>query len=369
MARDIHKNAFDDSTLTKLTVYESYLDKWLPVFINTAPNKPWAKNINIFDFFSGPGRDNSGKDGSPLIALRLALKFQDDLKVNGKVINLYFSDEKKIKVDKLNSILEEFVLPPEIKCVTRKANFEEAFTQSKKLMHKTANLLFLDQNGIKHVTPSVFKDLIKLERTDFLFFISSSYLKRFGDSDEFKQHVDIAKLKKIIVNLPKHSDVHRAVTNFYREMIPMDKEYFLAPFSLKKNRNIYGLIFGSGHLSGISRFMQTAWNIDEETGDSNYDIDDDKLVTSTQQFDLFNPDNKSRKVHQFQNELEDMILKTKLSSDLDVYRYTLTNGFLPKHAKEILVNLKKSKKLEMKNAEAIGFTKILNREPRHFRLL
>jgi three-Cys-motif partner protein len=370
MAYDIHKSAFDDCTLTKLTIYQSYLEKWLPVFINTAPNKPWAKDINIFDFFCGPGQDEDGSEGSPLIAIKLALKYRDSLKKNGKVINLYFSDEKKWKVDKLNSIVNELELPTEIKHTTRKAGFKEAFMQSRKLMHKSANLLFLDQNGIKHVTPTVFDQLITLERTDFLFFISSSYLKRFGESDEFKQHIDISKLKKYIADLPKYTDIHRAVTEFYREMLPENKEYYLAPFSLKKNKNIYGLIFGSGHLSGILRFMQTVWNIDKETGDSNYDIDDDNLVSTTKQYDLFNPDNKSRKVQQFQVELEEMILDGKLGSDLDVYKYSLNSGFLPtKHAKEVLVRMIKDNKIEMQNDDRVGFTDILNRKSRHFRLV
>src|SRR4051812_14809313 len=68
-------------------------------------------------------------------------------------------------------------------------DFISIFNQYFDSMNKTANFLFLDQNGIKQITEDVFSRLISLKQTDFLFFISSSYIKRFSEVDEFRKYL------------------------------------------------------------------------------------------------------------------------------------------------------------------------------------
>ena len=54
MAKNIHGEAFDEGTLIKLELYEDYLSRWLPVFIESAR----FNFINVYDFFCGPGHDS-----------------------------------------------------------------------------------------------------------------------------------------------------------------------------------------------------------------------------------------------------------------------------------------------------------------------
>jgi len=50
MAKDIHKEPFQESTIAKLAIFRDYLKEWLPVFL--APNTVYWNKINIFDFFA-----------------------------------------------------------------------------------------------------------------------------------------------------------------------------------------------------------------------------------------------------------------------------------------------------------------------------
>ena len=71
--------------------------------------------------------------------------------------------------------------------------------------------------------------------------------------------------------------------------IPIGKEYFLAPFSIKKPSGIYGLIFGTNHTLGIEKFLRVCWKHDKLTGEANFDIDNEKInVNKPSLFSEFN---------------------------------------------------------------------------------
>ena len=59
----------------------------------------------------------------------------------------------------------------------------------------SANLVFMDQFGIKEVTPEVVSKLAKCSRTDILFFISSSMMNRFIETPEIGSKFDISRRK------------------------------------------------------------------------------------------------------------------------------------------------------------------------------
>jgi three-Cys-motif partner protein len=119
-------------------------------------------------------------------------------------------------------------------------------------MKQSVNFLFLDQNGIKQITESIFSKLIELKQTDFLFFISSSYIHRFAEVEEFNQYLKITR-QDLFGKSYYH--IHRIVLNYYRSLIKKNKNYFLAPFSIKKPSGVYGLNFGSNHTYGTEKFL------------------------------------------------------------------------------------------------------------------
>lgn len=68
-----------------------------------------------------------------------------------------------------------------------------------------------------------------------------------------------------------------------RDLLPKDSKTKLYHFSIKKNRNIFGLVFGATHLFAVEKFLKVAWNENKTNGEANFDIDRD-LDT---QLDLF----------------------------------------------------------------------------------
>lgn len=364
MVSNFHTTAFDDATLLKLEIYKAYVKTWLPVFIERKYDRQWNGNINIFDFFSGPGIDAEGKPGSPLIAIEQALLYAEELERKNRKVNLFFSDVRPRKIEQLRELLAQRTLPATITTTTSTKAFKFAFMNNIRLMTGSANLLFIDQCGVKEVDKNVFNALIGLRGTDFLFFIASSFFRRFRDSDEFKKYLDASGY---IDKTTPYEDSHRVIAAMYRRMIPKGTTYFLAPLSIKKGANIYGLIFGSAHLLGILKFLEICWKIDPLRGEANYDIDRDNLPDTGDTLDLFKDNNRSTKVTRFQMELRNKVLAGAFHSDLDIFRYTLENGFLPgMHAKEVVAELIKENKLVA--TQRPRFSKDCIKEPRSISL-
>lgn len=343
MAKDLHKKPFDEGTKAKLAIFEDYLKEWLPVFISK--KEIFWKNINIYDFFAGPGCDVTGVKGTPLLILDELENHLYNIRKKGLIINLYFNEYDSKKYQELVEHIKDYDINDKpYKIELDNLEFKDAYNKKALSMGKfqSANLVFLDQNGIKHITEGVFRYLINVRRTDFLFFMSSSTIKRFCDHPNIIQHI---KLSPEEVEKTHYYQIHKLVLEFYQSLVPANKEMYLAPFSLMKKPNIYGLIFGSTHVLGMEKFLKTCWKMDKERGEANFDIDNDKIKEG--QVDLFTGElTKPKKVEFFEKDLAEKICNSELKNDKEVYLFTITNGFLPSHANGVLNTLINRNRIE-----------------------
>jgi len=333
--RNLHHKPFDESTKDKLGLYREYLREWLPVFIHSS----FVETLQVFDFFAGPGMDLEGNPGSPVITcdeIRSALLSSSD---QHPKIKVFFNEYEEDKYKELSSCIDKQADSlPQVEFTIMQNDFHSAFLQWGPLMHgKTANLLFLDQNGVQQITKPIFQAIIQLPRTDFIFFISSAMVNRFKNIPEIRNHVPITDED---LSRMKGTNVHRILANAYSRWIPDDLEYYLGPFSIKKGANVYGLVFGSGHPLGIDKFLRVAW---KRGGDANFDIDKDGI--DPDQPSLFPEFDKPKKISIFEKDLESAVLKRQVATNKDVYTFTLRSGVLSMHAKNALNQMIKDGKL------------------------
>lgn len=335
MSRDLHTKPFDEGTIAKLDLFRFYIREWLPVFISA--KKIYWKTLNIYDFFAGPGQDINKVPGTPFIILE-ELKPYHELIIRKKLkVNLYFNEYNKSKCKILEESLKEVTKELPFNIDTDSLDFAESFTKKyQSLIGKdNANLLFFDQGGIKQINPERFKQVVKIKRTDFLFFISSSTIKRFPDHPAIAKHINLNT--KEVENTPYHK-IHNLVLEYYKSLIPSDKEYYLAPFSIKKNAGLYGIIFGSNNVLGIEKFLNSAWKIDPDRGTANFDIDNDNIIPG--QVDLFTGQiERPKKIDFFEITLEKKIRDKTLKTDKSIYLFTLNSGMKTSYARAVLRKL------------------------------
>lgn len=341
---DIHAKKFDDATQIKLLILREYLKEWLPVFLRKK-EKYWT-DFFVYDFFAGEGYDKKGNPGSPIIILEELLEYSEDIKRENLNLNVIFNDIDTNKIKKLESTIDQNRFNFDIRYINK--DFTLLFNEIYPMMTENGNdklprFMFIDQYGVKYVTKEIFNKLADLKRTDFLFFISSHFVKRFSELDEFQKYIKISKKE---FDLSKPYQCHRVVFEYFKNMIPKNKELYLAPFSLQKenNSNVYGLVFGSHNILGIEKFLKLAWRLDGNAGEANFNIDEAILEGET--FDLFNPDTRAKKLQYFEKELKELIQTKVINTLKEVYTFSFNYGCLPKHANKVLEELKKSNSIK-----------------------
>lgn len=346
---DLHDDKdFDSGTKAKLDIFENYLTEWLPTFLFN------NSKVTICDFFSGPGEDIFHNPGSPLRIFNVIEKFKDRIIGQNVKINVILNEQKKRKyeslqlnirrkLDTLDNNLRKF-----IKAKIYNDDFQVLFPQLELELIDGPNLFFFDQNGVKQVTIDFIKHLETFAKTDYLFFLSSSYFKRFG----FEHLFPDLKIKKDDI---KSTEIHRTIVERLRESLQEGSRTKLYHFSIKKNRNIYGLVFGSTHLLAVEKFLKVAWNKNKINGEADFDIDRD-LDT---QLDLFSGQTqKATKIERFETELKIFAEQRKRFTNKEVFTYTLDKGFTPQHANEILRKLRDGRYLKHFSYPKIGYNQI-----------
>jgi len=256
----------------------------------------------------------------------------------GAKIHLRFYDKKKKNVESLLRLLGEIALPPEVDFSVERTPFHESFENAIPSLKepRAAKLLFIDQFGVKELTDDIFRKLTYLPTTDFLFFIASHTLHRFAEHPVIKQ-----KIKR-----PNDSyDIHRATFEYYENLEGINPQVYLAPFTIKKGSNFYGLIFGSQHPLGMHKFLKVAWDKDKITGEANFDIDKTDIREEAPFLEL--EEFKPNKVRKFAEELEMAIRNGGIQNEQNLLVFCIRNGFTGSHAEPVLKKLKQEGVIEL----------------------
>jgi three-Cys-motif partner protein len=321
---DFHDKPFDEGTLTKLQIFELYAREWFPVFLS--PGKSWLNAIHVFDFFAGPGTDCNNVLGSPLRLLRQLQEYQGTQGWGNVRIHAHFYDEDSDKIAQLKENIANHGLQlPNVNYDIQPLRFDDAFRESALTLAdpQAAKLVLIDQTGVAQVTPEVFGKLVQSPTCDILFFLSSSTLHRFRDHPAIKQK---------IIRPDDYYHVHRAALEYYRSLLPQGREYYLAPFSIKKAANIYGIIFGSAHPLG-------AWRQDEFSGEADFSINRENIRPD--QLLLPMSEVQPSKITVFESELEGLLRGGRLLNEVDIMRVCFEYGVKRQHARPVLTKLKR----------------------------
>lgn len=325
-----HKKPFGRETLQKLEIYRQYLRGWLPKFKGGS-----FRRIVIIDFFCGPGSDPEGRQGSPLIAIEeVERSFMESYGrgVSHVPVQIRLNDGDASKIAELNAHLAANTPRPEADLLITCQDFEVCFRESLDVLNSADHpcFAFVDQYGIQGMTPERFRMLVNAPKTDMLCFFASAVVKRFIRQPEIRDSLQIDP--DLVSGVPM-KDIHRFVCEHcFRERIPADTEYYVAPFSIMKGHNVYGLIFGSSSLRGLEAFLEVAWKADDVAGSANFNIDGEQVFRSDE---LPFPSGPTTKMQQFAESLLREIRNGR-ATNKTLYRFILENGFLPKHGTKIL---------------------------------
>ena len=332
--KDLHNEPFDESTIAKLEIFEDYAQAWLPTFIMQE-----TPTLCIFDFFSGTGYDKNGVAGSPIRILEKIKEQINYIYQKKTKIKVFLNEYEPKKFELLKKACDDYLnandsLKNVVEINYYNEGFEDLFPKLLSQIKQFPSLVYFDQNGIKFLSDKYLFELEKISKTDFLYFVSASYFWRFGDSKEFKKHlnIDMEAAKKA-----PYQFIHRSIITELRKKLPKNTKLKLYPFSIKKGANIHGIIFGASHPRAVDKFLYISWKRNEVNGEANFDIDGD---TQKNQLDIFE-EKRLTKVEKFKDTVRSKILSREIKNNFELYEFVLEEGHIPSHASDCLRNMKR----------------------------
>lgn len=168
--KNIHKEPFDEGTITKLEIFQKYAREWLPTFVMSQ-----SKTAYIFDFFAGTGYDVKGVPGSPIRILKEIKGQIGHIKENGTLIHIFLNEYDRKKHGLLEDAVKKYIVdnpelnsPSNIRIHICNEAFETLYEQLEPVIGLEPSLVYLDQNGIKFIADKYFMSITRKPQTDFL---------------------------------------------------------------------------------------------------------------------------------------------------------------------------------------------------------
>ena len=173
----------DPHTRAKHEILQRYLQAWTPIL--TQGGFP---EVMYVDGFAGLGRYSEGEDGSPVIALRVALEQNAQI---GATIRFLFIEKNEERAGVLREIVDDFDTPPNFQTqVSGGVSFEEVFSRVLDTYNNTGRPLpptfaFVDPFGWSGVPFSIVREIMSHRSCEVLVNFMYEEINRFlGHPDQ-----------------------------------------------------------------------------------------------------------------------------------------------------------------------------------------
>lgn len=121
--------SMEPHTRAKHLILGHYLQAWLPIMSSLTAQ--WSSDgqgrLVLVDGFAGPGRYDTGDDGSPLIMLKAFTEHTQSNRITAELVYL-FIEERKDRLEYLQGEVARLRLPEQVKCHFEHGRFQDVFT-------------------------------------------------------------------------------------------------------------------------------------------------------------------------------------------------------------------------------------------------
>lgn len=319
----------------KVDLLKSYLEIYLSIIIRV----PYCRRIRVYDLFCGEGIYSDGSEGSPIAIIRAINAVLGKATSTPISINCYFNDTNQDKIRNAKQIIEGISLDRNrITVIFTNEDYRSKITNVNNELTNMINekaFIFIDPYGYKDIRANDIRMLLSNNNSEILMFLPIQFMYRFKDHgtpkalNSFLQDLDISQgshtIEQFIANIKE---------NFQKYL---GGNTFIDKFPIRKNENTtYCLFFFSRHILGFEKMIEAKWKIDQESGTGwNYHM--------PSQHSLFDA--------QTENHLESLLINylKPQRNNVEIYEFTLREGFLPKHTNQVLKELQKNNKINAIN--------------------
>lgn len=348
MSKKDSKNYILPHSEKKLRFYNEYLK----IYIRILALSPFYDNINVYDIFCGTGIYRDGKFGSPIIAfesIRRVKYYLDSVHKNSDKFKLIINDGKKENIKKVSEHLlnsnKNKICDIEVCDLDASVMFEKVILDLEKQNKKTRNLFFIDPYGYKDIHKKYLEKILQHKNSEIILFLPVSHMYRFSEISLIdEENISFDKLRIFISEFfPDDVSVIANAKNIIdyidkiKNALSLSNKFYSASFYIQRDKANYNAVFFiSSHIFGFEKILSVKWELDNLYG---------KGWSLNRSESLF----PNMAIEDYKIKLEGHLREAPVKNNIDIYRFTLMNEYLPKHANSIMRKWKNDKQIEIIN--------------------
>ena len=253
-------------TRAKHEILRRYMQAWMPILSQGG----FPKFVYI-DGFAGPGRYSKGEDGSPIIALKVALDPRARIESD---VTFLFVELRNDRADMLRQVLDEFKRPPRFSVrVAGGTTFEEAVGSfldeyAREGQRPPPIFAFIDPFGWSGVPFQLVQRILSSPSCEALITFIYEEINRFiGNPDQernFDAYFGTKDWRKGITLVdPKQRNrfLHDLYLSQLREAAGVR---YVRSFQMRNDKDVtdYYLFYATNSLLGLKKMKESMWQVD-----------------------------------------------------------------------------------------------------------
>jgi len=209
MPRAKHFGEFKDHTLLKHYLLESYVKAWATILMT----RGGFRRVWFVDAFAGAGCDSQGRDGSPLIAAKIAEAVNREAFPEGITIetgmHVLAIEADRDRYARLVQCLEPYTSRADQLAIVREGTLDERLDKFLQFVKQDPVLYFLDPFGIDGLSTEVLDRVLRAPRSEVLaLFADEGAVRLYGkvtaEPDEGRE-VDLARAQTSLLGEEDHA--------------------------------------------------------------------------------------------------------------------------------------------------------------------
>ena len=252
-------------TRAKHAILKRYLQAWTPIL-----SLGGFPQIAYIDGSAGPGKYSKGEDGSPVIALKVAV---EQAKPMTTVLFLFVElDGQRASV--LQSVVDEIPRPDRIRVrIAGEKTFEQAvskflgfYTQKGQSLPPT--FAFIDPFGWKGVPFAIVREVMSHQSCEVVITFMYEEMNRFLSQDQQGQNFDVffgtpewRECLSIVEPAKRNRFLHEL---YIRQLWETAQVAFVRSFEMRNDRDVtdYFLFYSTNNIKGLQKMKEAMWKID-----------------------------------------------------------------------------------------------------------
>ena len=347
------KDVMKPHSEAKVLFYQKYLDIKRMILVCAT----FAREIHIYDLVCGRGIYADGKKGSPIRAYETICNVRHKRPGYDKPIYLHLNDRNRRCIEKVRGYIEALPksdIPP---CNVEYTNMDATsilmqLGNSGKTKKGIVNVFFIDPYGYKQISRKFLEYLLRLGSSEILLFLPVSFMQRFT-KHAFSKDVTPGSLplRHFITDyFPEGHPMRTGHTidighyvDYLAEAFSCGGQFFTTAYPIERNEhNLFALFFFSRHIFSYEKILDIKWKMIDQWG-FGFHLPDEQAGLFEEQF-------KADRIAELLEQLRVALvsyLAQKVRTNKDIYDFTVRHGYLPKHAKAILRDMRNNNQLSV----------------------